>query len=95
MEKLKEFISTIELPIHIENTNNPKQLVLTKNGEYISSYDPVWKLEVDGEELKVTGWLNRVYSHKLGEFDTIQIYKYLKDKPYRKEDVLQTFSFNK
>lgn len=90
---INEFVSEIEMPIHIEGTDNPRQLVLTNKGDYVASYDPVWKLEVETDgNLKVRGFLNRIYEHKADEFDTVLVYKYQKDLPYRKEDILQAFT---
>ena len=90
---LKEFVSEIDMPIRVVNTENPRQLVLAKNGDYVASYDPVWKLEVDSDGgLVITGWLNKKYEHKAEEFDRVLVYRYQKDLPYREEDVLQAIT---
>lgn len=89
--ELKQFIKEIDLPIHIEDTDNPRQLVLLKGEKYVQSYDPVWKIEEDDGNLRITGWLNRVYEHKKDEYDTIRIYSYKPSSPYIEDDLLQEF----
>lgn len=93
IEKLNDFLSTVELPILTEETDTPRQLVLEKNGEVIASYDPVYSFETsEGGTLTIKGWLNRNYVHALNTFDTVKIYKYGKDLAYQAQEVLQEFN---
>lgn len=54
-QALSAFIDSVEFPIDV-NEPEPQQLVLRKLGEYVTSFDPVYSMHVEGDDLVVIGF---------------------------------------
>lgn len=68
--KLSEFLEEQDLPILF---SEGRQLQVEKDGELVNSYDPVFDIQIEEGELRIEGFMNHFYTHRLEDFDNLTV----------------------